>query len=158
MGWRSLCLIIISYLASWSYVLSQDLSVLTVYDEQGKGHQIHSVIKDSESFVVVKDAFCIGCAEYLVNCSKSKKVLVIMERFSLLAISSFQPIKNAELFFVSKTELMPDDFGTTGMAIIRKESLQIIKEKEINHLTKNYQEGIKSVRKIVKTYFKSKDS
>ncbi|TSJ45653.1 hypothetical protein [Fluviicola chungangensis] len=158
MGWRSLFLVIISCLASWSFVLSQDLSALTVYDEQGKRHQIHSVIKDSESFVVVKDAFCIGCAEYLVKCSMGKKVLVIVERFSLLSISNFQPIQNARLFFVSKSELTPDEFGTVGMAIIRNGSFHVIKEKEINQLSRNYQEGIKSMRKIVRTHFKSKVS
>lgn len=156
MGWRSLFLVIISFLVSGSFAVSQNLPALAVYDEKGKSHQINSVIKDSESFVVLKDAFCIGCAEYLVNCSDSKKVLVIMERFSLLSISNFQPIQNATLFFVSKSEFIPDEFGTAGIAIIRKESLQIIKEKEVNQLTRNYQEGIKSMRKVFKSYFKSK--
>lgn len=158
MGWRSLFLAIISYLASCPFALSQDLSKLIVYDEQGKSHEIHSVIKDSESFVILKDAFCIGCAEYLVNCSSGKKVLVVVERFSLLSISGFQPIQNAELFFVSKSELVPDEFGTLGVAMIQNESLQVIKEAEIKQLSRNYEEHIKNMRKIIRSYFKSKES
>lgn len=52
MGWRSLFLVIISYLALCSFALSQDLSMLIVYDQYGKSHPINSVIKDSETFVV----------------------------------------------------------------------------------------------------------
>lgn len=158
MGWRSLFLVVISCLVSYSFVLSQELSKLIVYDEQGKSHEIHSVINDSESFVVLNGAFCVGCAEYLVNCSTSKKVLVVVERFSLLSISGFQPIQNAELFFVSKSELTPSEFGTIGVAMIRNESLMILKEADVKQLTQNYEEPIKSMRKIVKSYFKSKGS
>ncbi|MNY42359.1 hypothetical protein D3C86_1772410 [compost metagenome] len=85
-------------------------------------------------------------------------MLVIVERFSLLAISNFQPVQNAKLFFVSKSELMPEEFGTLGIAMIHSDSLQIIKEKEINRLTRNYQEGIRSMRKTFKSYFKPKQS
>lgn len=83
---------------------------------------------------------------------------MVVERFSLLSVSNFQPIQNAQLFFVSKSELMPDDFGTTGMAIIRNGSIRIVKEKEVNELTRNYQEGIKSARKIFRSYLSSDQS
>lgn len=82
----------------------------------------------------------------------------MVERFSLLSIFGFQPIRNSELFFIAKTERIPGEFGAVGIAMIRKEALEIIKESEINQLTRNYQEGIKSMRKIVRSYFKSKES
>lgn len=157
MVWKNLFLGLTSCLASCSFALSQDLSGLMVYDEQGKKHEIHAVMKDSESFVILKDVFCIGCAEYLVDCSVSKKVLVVVERFSLLSISHFQPIRKAQLFFVSKSELIPDDFGANGIAVMQNEAFQIIREKEINELTRNYQEGIKTMRKRFKSYFQSKE-
>ena len=158
MGWRSLFLAVISCLAFCSFVLSQDLSKLTVYDEQGKSCEIHSVIKDYESFVLLNGAFCVGCAEYLVNCSDSKKVFVFVERFSPLVISNFQPIQNAELFFVSKSDVKLDEFGTVGMAVIRNKSLRVIKETEIKQFSRNYEESIKSMRKIVRSHFKSTES
>lgn len=154
MGWKNLFLVITSCFAFSSFVLSQDLSGLAVYDEQGRKHEIQAVMNGDESFVVVKDVFCIGCAEYLVDCSVSKKVLVIVEGFSLLSIANFQPVQHAELFFVPASELTPDDFGTTGMAVIRNGGFQVIKEKEINELTRNYQEETKSMRKRFKSFFK----
>lgn len=158
MAWRSLFLAIISFFTSCSFVLSQDLSKLRVYDEQGKSCELYSVIKDYESFVLLNGSFCVGCAEYLVNCSDSKKVFVFVERFSPLVISNFQPIQNAELFFISKSDLKLDEFGTVGMAVIRNKSLRVIKETEVKQFSRDYEESIKSMRKIVKSHFKSTES
>lgn len=145
---------VISCLALSSFVLSQDLSKLTVYDEQGKGCEIHAIIKDYESFVVLNGAFCVGCAEYLVNCSDSKKVFVIVEHFSPLAITSFQPIRNAQLFFVPRSELRLDEFGTIGIAQISHGAIRLIDEKKLNQLSENYRLKNKVVRKRMDSFFK----
>lgn len=153
MVWRNLLLAIISYFSVSSFVFCQNE---TVYDEQGKSRPIRSVFGDSGSFVIIKDAFCIGCVEYLVNSSESKKVLVVVEGFSLLYIINFQPIKNAELFFISNSEVQFEYIGTVGVGVVQGDSLRIINEIRINELTNFYQNKEKTTQKNINNYFKTK--
>lgn len=157
MAWKIFGLLIISI--QGCFALAQDDKILNskVYDQNGKVLAFSAAFNENENFVVLDGAFCIGCAEYCVAFCKSHKVLVILDNFSLTSISNFQRLKGASLFFLSKEDAFISDFGTIGIARKKNGNLQIIDEKKLNQLSKNYLRKSKEMKKEINAIFKMKE-
>lgn len=149
---RFLMLVLINFQGGVMFGQNDTLLDFQVYKQNGQVEPFSSVFKKNEIFVVLNGAFCLGCVEYCLKTTKSNKVLVILEDFSLTRIANFPKIEDAILLFVSEKSLNINS-GSIALAREKDGELQLIYENKLIQLTENFTLKISRVKKVIKKYF-----